>query len=152
MAEINEAWRVLSDPGRRANYDASLRRPVSETRSGFDRADPEERYPVAPGAFERLEGRRFPWGLIAFVMVLGSVFIFTAGARTNNDPQPVPDGLLRPGECVVIEANLDASEVSCSEPHDGVVAQFVPIDTACPIDTASHRDRQGMGKVCMTPS
>ena len=25
MAAVNEAWRVLSDPGRRAEYDASLR-------------------------------------------------------------------------------------------------------------------------------
>src|SRR6476659_8042296 len=25
MASVNEAWRVLSDPGRRANYDATLR-------------------------------------------------------------------------------------------------------------------------------
>lgn len=28
MASVNEAWHVLSDPARRASYDATLRRPV----------------------------------------------------------------------------------------------------------------------------
>src|SRR3954462_7290391 len=31
MAEINEAWRVLSDPDRRAVYDAQIRRSYAST-------------------------------------------------------------------------------------------------------------------------
>lgn len=152
MAEINEAWRVLSDPGRRAVYDASLRPATPNARTGFATVDPEERYPVPAHAFDRRDGRGFPWGWMAFLMVLATIFVFTAGALADDPVAPPTDGLLRPGECVRIEINLDASEVPCSEPHDGVVDQFVPIDTACPIDTRSHRDRQGMGKVCMIPT
>lgn len=38
MALVNEAWRVLSDPGRRAAYDATLRleRPVASHSPTWD--------------------------------------------------------------------------------------------------------------------
>jgi curved DNA-binding protein CbpA len=38
MAFVNEAWRVLSDPGRRAAYDATLRleQPVAPERPTWD--------------------------------------------------------------------------------------------------------------------
>jgi curved DNA-binding protein CbpA len=38
MAFVNEAWRVLSDPGRRAAYDATLRleQPVAPPRPTWD--------------------------------------------------------------------------------------------------------------------
>lgn len=150
MADINEAWRVLSDPGRRALYDASLRPAASAPRAAVD---PDvERYPVPPGAFDREVRRGFPWGWIALVTVLATVFVFTASAMADDPQAPPIDNLLRPGECVAYADNLDAYEVPCDGPHDGVVQQFVTIDTACPIDTEPHRDRQGMGKVCATPA
>ena len=48
MASVNEAWRVLSDPGRRANYDAALRRgpPRPVAADTFDEDDPDERVDV----------------------------------------------------------------------------------------------------------
>ena len=49
MPDVNEAYRVLSDPGRRAMYDASLRRaeapPTTESEPEVDESD--EPWPVA---------------------------------------------------------------------------------------------------------
>jgi hypothetical protein len=51
---------------------------------------------------------------------------------------------------VVIEANGDAREVNCDQPHAGTVARlFATADGLCPLDTEEHRDRQGMGRVCV---
>lgn len=150
MAEINEAWRVLSDPGRRAVYDATLRRPAAGSSSWT--AGPEDLYRVPSGAFDDRGPARFPLWPIFILVVLGAIFIFTAGALNDDDtPRPTIDGLLRPGECVVIETNGDAAEVACDQPHDGKVGQFVSLSTACPLESREHRDKQGMGKVCVVP-
>lgn len=149
MADINEAWRVLSDPGRRAMYDASLRRPEPAAARSHGGAD--DLYRVPSGAFVDDRPARFPWGWVAILVVLGAIFVFTAGALTKDPGRPTTDGLLHAGDCVVIEANGDAAEALCTGPHDGVVSQFVSLDTSCPIETEEHRDKQGMGKVCVTP-
>ncbi|MEZ5218093.1 MAG: J domain-containing protein [Ilumatobacteraceae bacterium] len=141
MAELNEAWRVLGEPSRRAVYDASLRPKTAP------RVHDDVRYPVQPDAYEGRDGG-LPWFWLAMVGVLLGVFILSSQARSNPDPAPT-DGLLRTGDCVVIETNLDASEVPCSGPHAGVVDQLVAFDVSCPIDTQEHRDRQGMGKACV---
>ncbi len=148
MAELNEAWRVLSDPGRRALYDASLR-PV--TRSAPRPAEQdrlsEEIYPVAPR--DEVDRAHFPWGWVVILSLLAIVFFVTVGALRGPDKAPAPDNVLQPNSCVHFEPNGDAAEVACSGPHDGVVDQLVSADTSCPIDTQSHRDQQGLGKVCV---
>jgi len=154
MAEINAAWRVLSDPGRRAMYDASLRSPAA---GSFTRSVPvdrlqEERYPVAPRPAAS-GPPRFPFGAIAALvggaMALGFVFSAVSGRGDPADPAPV-DPIMRQGDCVVIEASSDARKVACEQPHDGVVTTFIPFDGTCPFGTEPHRDRQGMGIACVT--
>jgi molecular chaperone DnaJ len=62
-----------------------------------------------------------------------------------------PDGIMSVGSCVTIEPNGDAREVLCvGDPEvDLVVEAFVPFDATCPGRTVAHRDRQGMGVVCV---
>src|SRR5262249_9612115 len=84
LAAVNEAWRVLSDPGRRAAYDASLRTRASTAVSppaGSPQTAPAG--PADEGAIADDEGRSFwavalPWLLV--LAVLGGIFLFTAYA------------------------------------------------------------------------
>ena len=76
-------------------------------------------------------------------IVLLGVFTYTP-----SKPGP-PDNLLGPGSCVVMEDNGDASEVNCDTDHDGVVESLITSDQRCPTDLEPHRDRQGLGVVCI---
>ena len=60
-----------------------------------------------------------------------------------------PDGILRNGDCVEIQMNGDAREISCTGEVDLVVRAFIPFDGTCPGLTEPHRDRQGMGVACV---
>lgn len=158
MPEVNEAYRVLSDPGRRAMYDAGLRAdratasgPSSRSAGGSAEASPEVddppwRSPTPPGT----DGpARVPWRGLLVAGVVASVGIVALAQFTEPGEDPGPDGILRSGDCVRIEANNDASEVSCSGEGDLVVRDLVPFDRPCPGGTAAHRDRQGMGIACV---
>lgn len=88
MQEVNEAWRVLGNAGRRLAYDAA-RRPRSSARgsggagtipsfhSGDLFADG-----APPDAVSRLV-RALPWGLV--LLALGAIFVFTAYAGGGGD-------------------------------------------------------------------
>jgi hypothetical protein len=143
MASVNEAWRVLSDPGRRAMYDASLRSPVavpsssSPTRSG-------------PSPFpERVSSGKFPKWPFVMLFVLAVIFIISAGALYQPSKPARPDNLLFAGSCVLLDANREAVEVGCEAPHDAVVVTVVNFDAACPMETETYRDRQGRGYACV---
>ncbi len=64
-------------------------------------------------------------------------------------PPGPPDNVLESGSCVVIEDNGDASEVNCENDHDGVVESMIGVDERCPAEFEPHRDRQGLGVVCV---
>lgn len=146
MTAINDAWRVLSDPGRRASYDAS-RRPGGEVPERP--AGGGERVVPAP---QRLEPPRFPWRGLLALGVLGGTFVVVLSVLQRPAGPPAVDNVLQPGSCVVIESNGDAREVRCDAEHDGVVRFLVPFDGRCPSGTDTHRDRQGMGLACVTPT
>lgn len=144
MAALNEAWRVLGDPARRARYDVELSRargsapaasPPPDVERGWQPTDAAAHYPW-----------RFVLGLAAFgiAIVIVGVIVY----HPSNTPPP-PDNILGAQSCVVIEPNGDARETHCSQPHDGVVGQLVPFDAPCPDGTEAHRDRQGMGTACV---
>lgn len=151
MAALNEAWRVLSDPGRRALYDASLRAPSSATGS----AAPPSKQPASrhtfdgPVAVASQGSGRFPKWPFVLVFVLAVIFIVTAGALRKPSKPEAPDGYLVVGSCVLIEGNGDAAEVGCETKHDATVVTVVGFDAACPTDTETHRDRQGRGFACV---
>ena len=129
MAAVNEAWRVLSDPGRRAEYDASLRARASTVAASPSAA------PAQPGEDDADElgpddhGPRQFWvvalpGLLVLA-VLGAIFLFTAYARgglggsgTTVPGAPV-DGVIQIGSCVALDSQARALETPCEGPHHG---------------------------------
>lgn len=143
MARVNEAWQVLGHPERRRQYDLTLSAPVAATpHRSASRAEPAPPPAVLPPA-------RFPWRFMGVLALLGVGFV-VLGVVTASDPVPeVVDNLLRPGDCVAFEANGDAAERLCSEPHDGVVEVLLADGGRCPDGTEPHRDRQGLGTACV---
>lgn len=145
MAAINEAWHVLGDPGRRAVYDASLRRA----------ARPGQGWVPPPGTFthgarpDDDRPARFPIWMVISVVVVGVIFVFTAGALRSEHQPPAPDGLLRPGECANIDDSVSAIEVPCHEAHQYVVRAVLDDNGSCPYDTKQYRERQRNVVVCL---
>jgi molecular chaperone DnaJ len=161
MARVNEAYRVLGDPGRRAIYDRSLRTtsgsggpgaaaPSSSDPGPLDDGDDLE--PPVPPRHSRLapDGpARVPWKLMLVAAILGSAVVLAAAAVTDPPSEEPPDGILRSGSCVVIEANGDAREVACTGDGDIVVELLLPTGARCPVGTMAHRDRLGLGTACI---
>ncbi len=175
MAALNEAYRVLRDPGRRAVYDSTIRGTGSaagaspptrtawirssdgtstewfETSSGSGSA----RSGVAePGAIHpsHVGPARIPWRMLLVCAVIGCVGVVALSQFTEPGTPRGPDGILHVGECVAIEPNTDAREVACRDDPDDpdlVVRAFIPFGETCPGLTEPHRDRQGMGVACI---
>jgi hypothetical protein len=154
MAALNEAYRVLRNPARRAAYDAELtvREGFSRTsaaRTTVQRAAPPARPPLVITDDHR--PARYPWKLVVAGSVLGAAVVLGAAALSEPSEPPRPDNLLEPGSCVAIEANNDAREVTCAGTgNELVVRQLVPLDGVCPAGLAAYRDRQGMGYACVS--
>lgn len=151
MPAINEAYHVLSDPGRRAVYDAQRRAPASTSRtSASPEAPTTEESPSVGYRFAYPDGpARIPWrGLlvVSAIAIIGIVVL--AQFIEPGDPAP-PDGVLRPGDCVEILDNGDADEIACDGSGDIVVRQFIAFDRVCSNGLEPHRDRQGMGVACV---
>lgn len=155
MAEINEAYRVLSDPGRRANYDRTLTARPAEGAEAQPEAETDvepHRPPTRPGRVLAPDGpARFPWKPMLVVAVVGSALVLVSAAMADPPGEEVPDGIIRTDSCVVIEPNGDAREVACTGDDDIVVELFVPTDARCPAGMQGHRDRLGLGVACIIP-
>ena len=157
MAEINEAWRVLSDSDRRAAYDAvfvAAPPTVRAASNGGPIRNPQQSSSAggsttAPVIARYEQPARFPW---RFMLVLGSLaigFILINAAFTKPGKPVAPDNLIEAGSCVNIAENGDAVEVICDGHNQGVVQQLIPFGSVCDQKTESHRDRQGMGQACV---
>ena len=146
MSDINEAYRVLNDPARRAVYDASLRDgpkiPSSPTEA------PSSGIVVHPVH----EPARVPWRSLLFFGSIAVVGVVVLAQFTEPGDPPAPDGVIRVGACVTIEADGFARDANCTgDPSvDLVVRAFVPFDGECPVGTERHQDRQGMGVACVS--
>jgi len=150
MAAINEAYRVLGEPSRRAVYDAARRGTGSAaTGSHVVRTMPmSTRAPAPP-----LPPAQYPWKLVIAMFLVGvAVVLVGAALYEPREPAP-PDNLLVAGSCVVIEANRDAREINCTgAPGELVVSTLVGLDERCPSGTGGYRDRQGRGLACVSAS
>lgn len=140
MAEVNNAWSVLSDGNRRRQYDATL--VVSRMHEPTVTTQESEPYRVAVPM-------RFPWRAMLLAAFVGAVLVLIAHSLTEPGTPGAPDQLISSGSCVDISAQLDVFEVTCSGPHDAVVEQLIGTDRVCPVGTEPFRDRQGMGKACV---
>jgi molecular chaperone DnaJ len=150
MAGINEAWTVLSDPGRRARYDADLRVGVDPPTA---RSSASRQYDTRPTSTVRppdLAPARFPWRFVVSLVVLATAAILILGALTGESgPAPI-DNLIQVGSCVDLDdARGEAFEVPCDGLQEAEVAEIVPFDGVCSGGRPGYRDRQGMGKVCV---
>lgn len=151
MPSINAAYHVLSDPGRRAVYDAEQRAPSTSSTPRPDGSTMSSSEPSTVGyRFAYPDGpARIPWrGLLvaSAIAIIGIVVL--AQFIEPGDPAP-PDGILRPGDCVEILDNGDADEIACDGSGDVVVRQFIAFDRVCSNGLEPHRDRQGMGVACV---
>ncbi len=146
MTAINEAYRVLGDPARRATYDAGMGQTSTVT------AAPA---PGAPGPVvvpTPLPPARFPWKLALVMAAVGATVVLVGAALYEPAADPPPDNILRPGSCVSIEGNGDAREVNCTgSGQELVVVTLVTADERCPEGLPAYRDRQGMGMACVRP-
>jgi molecular chaperone DnaJ len=158
MAALNEAWRVLSDPTRRAVYDSSLR--------GAARAPTVAAAPEPDDEFDEdfddddrpLSGHRgggFPLPVLALLVLFAMIFVITAYAYersgTVNGPAPtIPvDGVIEIGSCVRVGDDAVAAETPCGAPYVGVVVAFIARDGRCPPSTDGFRDPRSDGYVCI---
>ena len=146
MAAINEAYRVLGEPARRAVYDASRRGTGSAAVGGGHGARAHDAG-ARPSPRPTLPPARYPWKLVIGMFLVGAAVVLVGAALYEPAEPAPPDNLLGPGSCVVIEANGDAREINCT----GALrrarrrARWSGMDERCPDGTRGHRDRQGAG-------
>jgi molecular chaperone DnaJ len=149
MAAINEAYAVLSDPSRRLDHDRALRAgtAVRAPSSGVPGPTAEPRLdPIG----RHIEPPRFPWRFVVVLVGLGTLAILVVGALTDPQQPSPADNVLMVGSCVTVDRAVgEASEVLCTDPHDGVVEALVPFDGRCPRALEAYRDRQGLGVACV---
>jgi molecular chaperone DnaJ len=150
MAAINEAYRVLGEPARRAVYDAARRGTGSAAVGGVGATRTVPTATVPPPV---LPEARYPWKLVIGMFLVGATVVLIGAALYEpKDPGP-PDNLLGPGSCVTIEVNRDAREINCTgAAGELVVTVLVGMDERCPAGVAGYRDRQGRGVACVTPT
>jgi DnaJ domain len=151
MAAMNEAWRVLSDPARRAVYDASLRvsrvaaAPVPPNVVDADLDDATGFVPIRH-PLARL-GIPLPW--IVVLGVLALIFVFTAYAvRSSHSGGGQPDGIIQVGSCVTVAPD-GVTETACDSAHDGRVVAMPPSGTLCDASASGVLDRRTGDVVCV---
>ena len=156
LARLNEAWRVLSDPGRRARYDADRAARAGPRHGGGTAADPRDDTAFASGADDRYDNRGapirngaplpsapdllaargclprsvrlLPW--VVLCVVLAGIFVVTAYASHPDSPAP-PNVV---GECLQPEPGYDLFVPCSAAAQDQMVAERSP----CPPGTTPH--------------
>ncbi len=153
MPAINEAYRVLGDPTRRAVYDAGLRTSVdaqpTEQRSSTVGATVAT--PTAPMHPSHLGPARVPWRSMLVLATVGAIAVIVLAQFVEPGVPRGPDGIFRVGECAEVQPDTSVREVACTGDLsvDLVVEAFVPFQGRCPGGTIPYRDRQGMGIACV---
>lgn len=176
MRRVNEAWRVLSDAGRRREYDRDLDLRAGVTSqgatssgvaAGVPRIDPRLLDPDYLAArrqehFQQIDRRHavvlrmVP--LLAFVAFLVAIVVVTAYARPRSPDAPAPTTLPGPpigvdaGSCVRIATGPSLLEVPCDGVRDGVVigVRQGP-ESNCPAMTMRQVPLPSGVVVCLAP-
>ncbi len=157
MAAVNQAWFVLSDPGRRAIYDATLRgrpsaRPAptaspwpAEGAGDLDDTDGfvPIRHPLARF------GIPLPW--LVVLLALGVIFVFTAYAvrPKATGGGGTPDGVLEVGSCVTVAAVGAVVETGCDTPNEGRVVAIPSSGLYCNDGSEAYADGGSRRVVCV---
>jgi hypothetical protein len=141
MQDLNEAWHVLRDPQRRADYDRRLA--GTAPRPGSRPVGWDDDFGQVYGTSHRAEPgdvaasivRSLPW--LGMLFVLGVIFVFTAfasGGGGGDDPQAVPINDLI-GRCVQVQRGVGVVPASCAEPNEGQVLAIGARQSHCPRGT-----------------
>lgn len=156
MPAINEAYRVLSDPARRAVYDAGLRNASNRDPAGSESTTAGTHEtgvggPAAPMHPSHVGPARVPWRSMLVLAMIGTIGVVVLAQFTEPGVPPGPDGIFRVGSCAEVQADTSVREVACTgDPSvDLVVEAFVSFEGRCPGGTIAYRDRQGMGIACV---
>jgi len=150
MREVNEAWQVLQDPGRRRRYDdgrISERRSTGTGPTGERRGsqvpvvaddDDDDLVDVGPPMGTVTAGlfRHGPW--IVLVVVLALIFVVTAYASDDREPSEVPPRV-QAGACINVSSGPTTTVVPCSGPHELRIVRRVRDGAACPPGTEKRR-------------
>lgn len=147
MREVNEAWQVLQDPGRRRAYDDSRLHGRRAAPTGARRATATvpvvvdddddlvdvagEMGPVQAGLF-----RHGPW--LVLVLVLGLIFVGTAYATSDTSGDATTPAV-RAGSCVDVTSGPTTTVVPCAGPHELRIVVRVPDGGQCPAGTEKRR-------------
>lgn len=149
MAAVNEAYRVLGEPSRRAVYDAARRGTGSAVVGSSGRTS--QRVPTVPVPAPVAPEARYPWKLVTGMFLLGATVVLVGAALYEPARPAPPDNVLGPGSCVVVGVDQLAQEANCTGvAGELVVTVLVSGDERCPDGTSQYRDRQGMGVACVT--
>ena len=157
MSQVNEAYRVLSDPSLRFTYDRSIgqRGPhgsaVGRATDGPDLETLERisSTPTPPSRMIPAGPARMPWKMMLVVATVGAAVVLVASVFNDPPSTEVPDGILRIGSCVEIDTNGMAREIACTNPDDTVVQYVIPTDGTCPSGLGGYPDRLGLGAACV---
>jgi curved DNA-binding protein CbpA len=128
MREVNEAWRVLGNPGRRLAYDAGRRRsPVgaagpTSSAGHFSSGDLFVDGEAPPDLVTKVI-RFLPWA--AVLVALAGIFVFTAYATSSGDGE---------ASCVATDG-ASASAVDCEQDGARRVVLRVADVGLCPAGT-----------------
>lgn len=153
MRDVNEAWRVLGNPGRRLAYDAERRAAHRVTRTappgpvgegyGFSTGELFHDDVDHPELLTRLV-RALPW--ILLVGTLLGIFVFSAYATSGNGEAPEGEA----GRCVITAAGA-ADPVPCdTEGARRVVREVVEIGL-CPGGTEPFQPAVSNLALCLEP-
>jgi hypothetical protein len=143
MAAINEAYFVLSDPGRRAIYDTTLRnrRPVAPSSPyapevADDLDDLDGFVPMRHGMARF--GVPLPWILVLGALAI--IFVFTAYAVRPKASGGKVDGVIEVGSCVTVASVGAVAETGCDQSHVGRVVAIPQPGSYCPDGAEAYVD------------
>ena len=156
IREVNEAWRVLGDSGRRSRYDVTLgdeapdaswspfpsgtpdapdgwdrasSRPVTVPRTNNVRVIQRNESPPKPFHGGVLVG----FGVIVLLGVL--LVVLLAGQGGGGVAPPAASS----GSCVRVQGGPKAVVVPCTTPNDGRIVAFAPDPSGCPPGANARR-------------
>ena len=137
MQEINEAWRVLGNAGRRLAYDSTRRRHAAPSNGvPFPSGDLFVDDGPPPDLVTRII-RFLPWGLV--LLALGVIFVFTAYATSD-------DGTVT--SCVRADG-ATAVSVACDAEGAREIELHVPDAGMCPPGTEPFQPAGGAEALCL---
>jgi DnaJ-domain-containing protein 1 len=154
MREVNEAFRILGNPGRRVAYDTELlrARTVGSAREKVSGAAPTATGRVTGDLFTDTDVvdtrsvivRALPWLLL--LGALGAIFVFTAYATGGG---PAEDNLA--GSCVLPDTRQLATPVSCATDGARLVRVVVLSAGGCPPGTDVFQPADRDTALCLAP-